>query len=138
MPVPHLPCWDTGHIFLFWGRHCAIYVISSWCPPGPSPNLEGHPPALVPGASIMAKGWAVGTLGSRREGAKEIPSSALQAESHNSKQAKARCQAQGDATEQGMPRCSADQPLVAQVTLAALCDLGTTADMALLAVVGGA
>lgn len=113
MSVPHLPCWDTSHIFLSWGRHCAIYVISSWCPPRPSPSLEGYPPALAPGASIMAKAWAVGTLTTRREGAREIPSSTLQAESHNSEQAEARCQAQGDTAEQGMSRCSADQPLVA-------------------------
>lgn len=80
----------------------------------------------------------MGTLGTRREGAREIPSSVLQAESHNSEKAEARCQAQDATAEQGMCRCSAGQPVIAQVTLAAFCDLGTTADMALLAVVGSA
>lgn len=80
----------------------------------------------------------MGTLGPRRGEAREIPSSALQAESHNSEKAEARCQAQDAAAELGTSRCSVVQTLIAQVTLAAVCDLGTTADVALLAVVGDA
>lgn len=79
-----------------------------------------------------------GPWGLERKGQGGIPRSALQAESHDSEKAEARCQAQGAAAEPGTSRCSAAQILIAQVTLAAVCDLGTTADLALLAVVGGA
>lgn len=68
MSVTHLPCWGAGHIFLSWGRHCAIYVIDSWCPPGPSPSLEGHPPVLASGASIMTKEGPWGLWGLEGKG----------------------------------------------------------------------
>lgn len=80
----------------------------------------------------------MGTLGTRKEGTRKMPNGVLQAKNHQGKEAQAHCQAQGGIAEQGTCRCGAVQPLVAQVTLAALCDPGTAADLALLAVVGSA
>lgn len=136
MSVAHLPSWGAGHIFLCWCWYYAMYINGSWCPQGPRPSLLRAAPSLSICCLHGGQAWSTGTLGARREGAREIPNSVLQ--NCKSEEAQAHCQAQGGTAEQGRHRCSTVQPPVAQVTLAALYDLGTTADLALLAVVGGA